>query len=53
VVLPDEPYAFSAEDGPESFPGLRCVLVSGRDLTWYGPSLVAARDRLLSALRSS
>jgi ABC-type Fe3+-hydroxamate transport system substrate-binding protein len=50
VVLPDEPYAFSADDGPESFPGHRCVLVSGRDLTWYGPSLVHARDRLLRAL---
>ncbi|MFG3436221.1 helical backbone metal receptor [Nonomuraea sp. NPDC047897] len=50
VVLPDEPYAFSAADGPECFPGLRCVLVSGRDLTWYGPSLVAARARLESAL---
>jgi ABC-type Fe3+-hydroxamate transport system substrate-binding protein len=42
VVLPDEPYAFSADDGPEAFPGLRCVLVSGRHLTWYGPSLAEA-----------
>jgi ABC-type Fe3+-hydroxamate transport system substrate-binding protein len=50
VVLPDEPYAFSAADGPESFPGLRCVLVSGRDLTWYGPSLCQAAGRLRSAL---
>ncbi|MET7463134.1 helical backbone metal receptor [Nonomuraea sp. NPDC005501] len=50
VVLPDEPYAFSAGDGPECFPGLRCALVSGRDLTWYGPSLVTARDRLAGAL---
>jgi ABC-type Fe3+-hydroxamate transport system substrate-binding protein len=43
VVLPDEPYAFSATDGPESFPGVPCALVSGRHLTWYGPSLVEAR----------
>lgn len=50
VVLPDEPYAFSAGDGPECFPGLRCALVSGRDLTWYGPSLVEARARLERAL---
>ncbi len=50
VVLPDEPYAFSAADGPECFPDLRCVLVSGRDLTWYGPSLVEARARLEAAL---
>jgi ABC-type Fe3+-hydroxamate transport system substrate-binding protein len=50
VVLPDEPYVFSATDGPEAFPGLRCALVPGRDLTWYGPSLVGARQRLAEAL---
>jgi len=43
VVLPDEPYAFSSSDGPECFPGVPCALVSGRHLTWYGPSLVEAR----------
>jgi ABC-type Fe3+-hydroxamate transport system substrate-binding protein len=42
VVLPDEPYAFSASDGPEAFPGVPAALVSGRHLTWYGPSLVEA-----------
>jgi ABC-type Fe3+-hydroxamate transport system substrate-binding protein len=42
VVLPDEPYNFTAEDGPEAFPGTRSVLVSGRLLTWYGPSLAEA-----------
>ncbi|GAA2022250.1 helical backbone metal receptor [Catenulispora yoronensis] len=42
VVLPDEPYAFSATDGPEAFPGLPSALVSGRHLTWYGPSLTEA-----------
>jgi ABC-type Fe3+-hydroxamate transport system substrate-binding protein len=46
VVLPDEPYAFSPDDGPEAFPDLRSTLVSGRHLTWYGPSLVEARDLL-------
>ena len=51
VLLPDEPYAFTAEDGPEAFPGIRSVLVSGRDLTWYGPSLATARHRLLTAVR--
>ena len=50
VVLPDEPYEFTETDGPEAFPGARCVLVSGRDLTWYGPSLVDAWDRLSAAL---
>ena len=46
MVLPDEPYAFSADDGPEAFPGTAVALVSGRHLTWYGPSLVEARDLL-------
>ncbi|TDD44363.1 cobalamin-binding protein [Nonomuraea terrae] len=50
VVLPDEPYAFSAGDGPESFPDLTCALVSGRLLTWYGPSLVDAPALLRAAL---
>ena len=43
VVLPDEPYSFAADDGPEAFPGVPAALVSGRHLTWYGPSLVEAR----------
>jgi len=50
VLLPDEPYAFSATDGPEAFPGVATVLVSGRDLTWYGPSLVMARRRLTESI---
>lgn len=50
VVLPDEPYVFTADDGPEAFPGTRTALVSGRDLTWYGPSLGPARQRLLAAI---
>lgn len=50
VVLPDEPYQFTAEDGPEMFPGRRVALVEGRSLTWYGPSLVNARSLLLAQL---
>lgn len=46
VVLPDEPYRFAADDGPEAFPGVPSVLVSGRLLTWYGPSLAAAAAEL-------
>ncbi|CAM2910495.1 helical backbone metal receptor [Skermania piniformis] len=46
VLLPDEPYPFAADDGPEAFAELPTVLVSGRDLTWYGPSLLGARERL-------
>lgn len=52
VVLPDEPYAFTADDGPESFPGLPCALVDGRHLTWCGPSLAAAHTALAEALRA-
>lgn len=50
VVLPDEPYRFTAEDGPESFPQIACALVSGRHLTWYGPSLVTAPQVLRAQL---
>ncbi|MGX1758424.1 helical backbone metal receptor [Streptomyces lydicus] len=53
VVLPDEPYRFSAEDGPEAFPGLPAALVSGRCLTWYGPSLVRAPGELAEALAAA
>jgi ABC-type Fe3+-hydroxamate transport system substrate-binding protein len=51
VVFPDEPYAFTRDDGPEAWPQARAVLVSGRHLTWYGPSLVEAPDILVGQLR--
>ncbi|OEJ27741.1 cobalamin-binding protein [Streptomyces agglomeratus] len=51
VVLPDEPYRFTEDDGPEAFPGLPAALVSGRHLTWYGPSLAEAPRVLRAALR--
>lgn len=50
VLLPDEPYPFTADDGPEEFPAQRVVLVSGRLLSWYGPSLATARADLLRAI---
>ncbi|WP_446215434.1 helical backbone metal receptor [Micromonospora sp. IBHARD004] len=50
VVLPDEPYRFTADDGPESFPEVPCALVSGRHLTWYGPSLAEAPALLAAQL---
>ena len=50
VLLPDEPYVFSAADGPEALPGLTCVLIGGRDLTWYGPSLRTARETIAAAI---
>jgi ABC-type Fe3+-hydroxamate transport system substrate-binding protein len=48
ALLPDEPYPFTAADGPEAFARTPTRLVPGRLLTWYGPSLVeaAAPDRL-------
>ncbi|GAA5146837.1 helical backbone metal receptor [Nocardioides marinquilinus] len=42
VLLPDEPYVFTADDGPEAFERTPTELVSGRLITWYGPSLVEA-----------
>lgn len=53
VVLPDEPYPFSAGDGPEAFSGLPAALVSGRHLTWYGPSLAEAPGLLRSQLAAA
>ncbi|MGD9958527.1 helical backbone metal receptor [Nocardioides sp.] len=46
ILLPDEPYLFTAEDGPEAFSHTTTRLVSGRLLTWYGPSLIAAHASL-------
>ena len=50
AVLPDEPYAFSPHDGPESFDPIPCALVDGRSLTWYGPAMVQAPAILVSQL---
>lgn len=46
VLLPDEPYVFTAADGPEAFTRTPTQLASGRLLTWYGPSLVEARAHI-------
>lgn len=53
VVLPDEPYRFTADDGPEAFPGMPAALVDGRYLTWYGPSLREAPRVLAAAVRAA
>ena len=50
VVFPDEPYAFTPDDGPEAWPQARPAFVSGRHLTWYGPSLVDAPGVLTAQL---
>ena len=52
AVLPDEPYRFTAGDGPEAFPGIAVALVSGRSLTWYGPSLTTARADLTACIQA-
>jgi ABC-type Fe3+-hydroxamate transport system substrate-binding protein len=53
AVLPDEPYLFTAGDGPEAFPGSAVALVSGRNLTWYGPSLATARAELTACIQAA
>lgn len=62
ILLPDEPYIFTAADGPEAFgpetlgpkvvgsKGPRIELISGRALTWYGPSLLSARTEIEAIL---
>jgi hypothetical protein len=52
VLLPDEPYAFGWDDGPEAFAewGIPVACISGRHLTWYGPSLVEARGVILDQI---
>jgi ABC-type Fe3+-hydroxamate transport system substrate-binding protein len=45
VLLPDEPYVFTSDDGPEAF-ATPTRLVSGRLLTWYGPAMVEAHAML-------
>ncbi|QFG68272.1 helical backbone metal receptor [Ornithinimicrobium pratense] len=46
VLLPDEPYVFTDDDGPEAFTRTPTRLVSGRLLTWYGPAMLEAHQEL-------
>lgn len=58
ILLPDEPYPFSAEDLPE-FHALdvpaaredRIYLVDGKLLTWYGPRMTGSMMQLAALLR--
>jgi ABC-type Fe3+-hydroxamate transport system substrate-binding protein len=52
VLLPDEPYVFTADDGPEAFARTRTALCSGRLLTWYGPAMVGAKAALTEVVES-
>lgn len=57
VLLPDEPYPFSAEDLPEVYaldiPAARkdrVHLVDGKLLTWYGPRMASSLTQLAALL---
>lgn len=50
VLLPDEPYPFTATDGPEALGGVGSLNVRGRSLFWYGPAMVGARADLEDAV---
>jgi hypothetical protein len=54
VLLPDEPYEFSAGDIPwfqaALGPSTDVRLVSGKDLFWYGAWALDAHSRLRAAL---
>ena len=59
VLLPDEPYPFSAEDLPELYaldvPAARedrVHLVDGKLLTWYGPRMASSLLQLSALLRT-
>ena len=51
VLLPDEPYVFTEDDGPEAFSRTPTQLINGRLITWYGPSLLEARSAVPSVER--
>jgi ABC-type Fe3+-hydroxamate transport system substrate-binding protein len=58
VLLPDEPYPFSAEDLPEFYaldiPATRedrIHLVDGKLLTWYGPRMASSLTQVSALLR--
>ncbi|WP_116114521.1 helical backbone metal receptor [Austwickia chelonae] len=51
ALLPDEPYPFSAHDGPEAF-SLPVAFVAGRALTWYGPAMIEAPQEIVRSLRA-
>jgi ABC-type hemin transport system substrate-binding protein len=59
VLLPDEPYPFSAEDLAEFYtlaiPAAgedRIHLVDGKLLTWYGPRMASGLVQLSALLRA-
>ena len=53
ILLPSEPYVFSPSDGPEAFTRTPTALMDGRMLTWYGPSLLVAREHLSRSIAAA
>lgn len=58
ILLPDEPYPFSAEDLPEFYalnvPAARSDrihLIDGKLLTWYGPRMASSLVQIAALLR--
>jgi len=58
ILLPDEPYPFSAEDLSEFYAldvpaarGGRIYLVDGKLLTWYGPRMAGSLTQISALLR--
>ncbi len=51
ILLPDEPYPFRSDDGPQALAPAHTVLLPGRWLFWYGPAMVEAPTRLRATLR--
>ena len=59
ILLPDEPYPFSAEDLPEFYAldvpaarGDRIHLIDGKLLTWYGPRMAGSLTQITALLGS-
>jgi len=56
VILPDEPYMFSAKHAEElrgaGLDSSRFFLIDGKDLSWYGPRIPEALGRLSELLRT-
>lgn len=53
VLLPDEPYRFTAADADEiraAAPGVRVLFADGKDLFWYGVRAVDAPARLRASV---
>ncbi len=54
VLLPDEPYAFGPDDGPEVFREgehpVPSLCLDGRSITWYGPAMLEAHRYLAEVL---